>query len=140
MGIFNELFDGSIFDSFEKNSDIEKLDFSKKEDVEKAEKILNEAKEWFGELFNTDTIDYLMDKIHEIYEKKQEELKKKEEQKKLPVQPSTEVSEKVKNNITNMAVEYVDTMIYPNIDNFTEDKRKSVIDALVDFACWMYKK
>lgn len=140
MGIFSELFDGSIFDSFGKNNDIEKLDFSKKEDVEKAEKILNEAKEWFGDLFNTDTIDYLMDKIHEIHEKKQEELKKKEEQKKLPIQPSTEVSEKVKNNITNMAVEYVDTMIYPNIDNFTEDKRKNVIDALVDFACWMYKK
>lgn len=140
MGIFSELFDGSIFDSFGKNSDLEKLDFSKKEDVEKAEKILNEAKEWFGDLFNTDTLDYLIDKIHEIHEKKQEELKKKEEQKKLPIQPSIEVSEKVKNNITNMAVEYVDTMIYPNIDNFTEDKRKNVIDALVDFACWMYKK
>ena len=122
---------------------VEKLDLSKKEDVEKLNKNIEDMKQLIdGSPFLQSFIDIFNPLIEELTK----ELKQKEEE--IDEHPETETSnrpmdnvpEKVKNNITNYAVEYFDTIIYPSLVQLDEKKRKDIIEALTDFGCWLYNK
>ncbi len=122
---------------------VEKLDLSKKEDVEKLNKNIEDMKQLIDE---SPFLQSFIDIFNPLIEELTKELKQKEEE--IDEHPETEVSdrpmdnvpEKIKNNITNYAVEYFDTMIYPSLVQLDEKKRKDIIEALTDFGCWLYNK
>lgn len=122
---------------------VEKLDLSKKEDVEKLNKNIEDMKQLIDE---SPFLQSFIDIFNPLIEELTKELKQKEEE--IEEHPETETSdrpmdnvpEKVKNNITNYAVEYFDTIIYPSLVQLDEKKRKDIIEALTDFGCWLYNK
>ena len=116
------------------NNQVQTLDFTKKEDVEKLEKAVKNLKtnEFFSSLFDTELFDGLLEKAHSIYN---EAHKKKE-----PIRPSLSCPKNVKDNIYNMANEYVETMVAPYTKKINEQQWKDITDSLYEFGCWMYNK
>lgn len=111
------------------------FDFTKKEDINQLDNAIKELKESpLIKLFITDdTLDSISKKAHQIYDKS---VKEKQLQ-----QPSKHIDEKIKNQITNLATEYVNKVILPNSVNGIDGKKyKNIVDSLVDFVCWIYKK
>ena len=116
---------------------IEKLDLSKEEDVEKLNKNIEDMKQLINE---SPFLQSFINIFNPLLEDLTKELKQKEEKEVKSDRPCDNVPEKIKNNITNYAVEYFDNVIYPKLDELDESKRKSVIEALTDFGCWLYNK
>lgn len=120
---------------FNTTNNLEKMDFTKKEDLDKLDDAIKSIKEYgLDFIFSNDLLDKLYQKAHQIYDESHKEAKK------LPTQPSKIVSEKIKNQITNLAVEYVNKMILPNLDGMDSKKYKNLVDSLTDFGCWIYNK
>ena len=120
---------------FNTTNNLEKMDFTKKEDLDKLDDAIKSIKEYgLDFIFSNDLLDKVYQKAHKIYDDSHKEIKK------LPEQPSKVVSEKIKNQITNLAVEYVNKMIFPNLDGMNSTKYKNLVDGLTDFGCWIYNK
>ena len=120
----DEIYEGSVYD---------KLDFTKKEDVEKLDNAIEVLKDndFFNSLFGEEIFDELQTKAHKIYE---------ESNKKVPTRPSSNVSDDVKDNIRKLAHEYVKTKITPYVKNITNEQYNEIIDSLFEFGCWIYNK
>jgi len=124
-----------LMNNLESLNTTKELDFTKKEDLDKLDDAIKSIKEYgLGFMFSDDLLDKVYQKAHKIYDDSHKEIKK------LPEQPSKVVSEKIKNQITNLAVEYVNKMILPNLDGMDPTKYKNLVDGLTDFGCWIYNK
>lgn len=126
------------------NEEHQQLDFTKKEDVDKLDNAIKTLKEnqFFSNLFGNDLFDGLQEKAHKIYEDSEAEKKRKEEEerrKKYPIRPQLAVSENIRKNITNLACEYLNTMILP-YTNLKEKQVEDILNGLIDFGCWVYNK
>ena len=145
--LFNNL--GSMIDT---NNSIEKLDFTKKEDVEKLDKaisiIKNSDNAFIKLIIDEDALNKIQQNAHKIYnesEQKKLEAKRLEEKKKIealnrqkrPMRPQLLVSENIKKSITNYACEYMNTMILP-YSNLKQNQVQDILNGLIDFACWIY--
>ena len=118
------------------NNNVEKLDFTKKEDVEKLENAINKLRKnsIFSFFFEDEAFDNLLNRAKQIYN----EAHKKQ----TPVKPSTKINDNIKKNCHKLASDYVESMIIPYIDKslLNNDSKNEMIDALYEFACWIYKK
>ena len=125
------------------SGEYQQLDFTKKEDVDKLDNAIKTLKEnqFFSGLFGSDLFDGIQEKAHKIYDESEAEKKRKEEEekKKYPIRPQLAVSEGIRNNITNLACEYLNTMILPYA-NLKEKQVEDILNGLVDFGCWIYNK
>jgi hypothetical protein len=117
------------------SGEYQQLDFTKKEDVEKLDNAIKTLKEnqFFSELFGNDLFDGLQEKAHKVYEAAHKDDKK------VPTRPQLLVSDAIRNNITNLACEYLNTMILP-YSNLKEKQVEDILNGLIDFGCWVYKK
>lgn len=142
------------------NTVVNKLDFTKKEDLDKLNEFVQSVKElnetstdnWLGniaKLFVTDellsTLDTILDEANKTYNEAHNTKKVidkstvKVETETVPVRPSKEVPETVKTQIGNLVVNYLSEKIIPN-GNFTSEQLKSIGDGLQEFACWVYTR
>jgi len=139
MNLFK--FFAELAKSMNESGNYQQLDFTKKEDVEKLDNAIKTLKEnkFFSDLFGNDLFNGLQEKAHKIYE---DECKKKldeEEKKKVPTRPQLMVSDNIRKNITNLACEYLNTMILPYAQ-LKENQVKDILNGLIDFGCWVYNK
>lgn len=116
--------------------DIAKLDLTKKEDHDKAIKILDEFRGSFAAMLvgGDKTLDTLKTMVDEVYNKSNAKKKIVEE----PARPSSKCSEENKKTINRLVDEYVDTVIQPTA-KFSDDLVASIKDGLFEFACWILK-
>lgn len=128
--LFNFL--SKLSEEIVQTNDYQQLDFTKKEDVDKLDNAINSLKEnkFFVSIFGDDLFNGLQEKVHSIYE---------ESKTNIPKRPSSNVSEKIKNNIYKLANEYVKTLISP-YENMNKEQYDKIVDSLFEFACWMYQK
>ncbi len=108
----------------------DELDFTKKEDLDKLDDAIDALKsnKWFMSLMDSSLLDEIKTQAHKIYNESQQ---KKE----------TDVPETVKNTIINLATEYVNTKIVPEMDTtLNATTYKAIVDTFADFGTWIYKK
>ena len=136
MNLFNNL---SVVTNEENN--LQQLDFTKKEDVDKLDKAIDSLvnNDFLKNLINVDLLKDIQAQVHKKFEESEAKKKAEEEKKKVPTRPSLLVSEKIKNNITNYACEYMNTMILP-YSNLTQNQVQDILSGLVDFGCWIYNR
>ena len=121
------------------NQNTDKLDFTKKEDVDKLHDTIDELKSY--DLFNTffgDEYAKFLDLVQDYADKTYEESHKDDV--KEPEKPSSKLKNDVmKEKLQKLTSEYVDEVIKPNA-KLTDEQIKSVLEGLFEFACWIYNK
>ena len=124
----------------------EKLDLTKKEDVEKFHEKINELREnaaflTLAQIFGYDLTDELdeLDKFADNTFQKAEE-KRKQEEKKIE-RPSTKLTTEQGLQIHKLVQEYVDTMVRPfNNGVLSNDQINDAYAGLYEFASWILNK
>ena len=124
----------------------EKLDLTKKEDVEKFHEKINELREneaflTLTQIFGYDLTDELdeLDKFADNTFQKAEE-KRKQEEKKIE-RPSTKLTTEQGLQIHKLVQEYVDTMVRPfNNGVLSNDQINDAYAGLYEFASWILNK
>ena len=124
----------------------EKLDLTKKEDVEKFHEKINELREneaflTLTQIFGYDLTDELdeLDKFADNTFQKAEE-KRKQEEKKIE-RPSTKLTTEQGLQIHKLVQEYVDTMVRPfNNGVLSNDQINDAYAGLYEFAAWILNK
>ena len=121
------------------NQNTDKLDFTKKEDVEKLHDTVDELKSYdlfstfFGDEY-TKFLDSLQDYADKTYEESHKDVVKE------PEKPSSKLKNDVmKEKLQKLTSEYVDEVIKPNA-KLTDEQIKSVLEGLFEFACWIYNR
>ena len=121
------------------NQNTDKLDFTKKEDVEKLHDTIDELKSY--DLFSTffgDEYTKFLDSLQDYADKTYEESHKDDI--KEPEKPSSKLKNDVmKEKLQKLTSEYVDEVIKPNA-KLTDEQIKSVLEGLFEFACWIYNR
>lgn len=121
------------------NQNTDKLDFTKKEDVEKLHNTIDELKSY--DLFSTffgDEYTNFLDSLQDYADKTYEESHKDDV--KEPEKPSSKLKNDVmKEKLQKLTSEYVDEVIKPNA-KLTDEQIKSVLEGLFEFACWIYNR
>ena len=121
------------------NQNTDKLDFTKKEDVEKLHNTVDELKSY--DLFSTffgDEYTKFLDSLQDYADKTYEESHKDDA--KEPEKPSSKLKNDVmKEKLQKLTSEYVDEVIKPNA-KLTDEQIKSVLEGLFEFACWIYNR
>ena len=121
------------------NQNTDKLDFTKKEDVEKLHDTVDELKSY--DLFSTffgDEYAKFLDLLQDYADKTYEESHKDDV--KEPEKPSSKLKNDVmKEKLQKLTSEYVDEVIKPNA-KLTDEQLKSVLEGLFEFACWIYNR
>ena len=124
----------------------EKLDLTKKEDVEKFHEKINELRENEAFLTLTQIFGYnLTDELDELdkfadntFQKAEE--KRKQEEKKIE-RPSTKLTTEQGLQIHKLVQEYVDTMVRPfNNGVLSNDQINDAYAGLYEFAAWILNK
>ena len=119
------------------NQNTDKLDFTKKEDVDKLHDTIDELKSY--DLFSTffgDEYAKFLDSLQDYADKTYEESHKDVE----PEKPSSKLKNDVmKEKLQKLTSEYVDEVIKPNA-KLTDEQIKSVLEGLFEFACWIYNR
>lgn len=117
----------------------DKLDFTKKEDVDKLHDVIKGLKSF--NLFNTffgDEYNSFLDSLQEYADKTYEESHKETCQ--APEKPSDKLKNDVmKNKLEKLTSEYIDEVIKPNA-KLTDEQLESVLSGLFEFACWIYNR
>ena len=124
----------------------EKLDLTKKEDIEKFHEKINELREneaflTLTRIFGYDLTDELdeLDKFADNTFQKAEE-KRKQEEKKIE-RPSTKLTTEQGLQIHKLVQEYVDTMVRPfNNGVLSNDQINDAYAGLYEFASWILNK
>ena len=124
----------------------ERLDLTKKEDVEKFHEKINELREnaaflTLAQIFGYDLTDELdeLDKFADNTFQKAEE-KRKQEEKKIE-RPSTKLTTEQGLQIHKLVQEYVDTMVRPfNNGVLSNDQINDAYAGLYEFAAWILNK
>lgn len=124
----------------------ERLDLTKKEDVEKFHEKINELREnaaflTLAQIFGYDLTDELneLDKFADNTFQKAEE-KRKQEEKKIE-RPSTKLTTEQGLQIHKLVQEYVDTMVRPfNNGVLSNDQINDAYAGLYEFAAWVLNK
>lgn len=131
QGLFN------LFSEILKNrdEDIQVLDFTKKEDLDKFKNAIKTIREnpFFSNFFSDNFLNEVLDKAQSKYDKAHEE-------KKAPQRPSLQCPASVKENIQRFSKDYVNTMIAPYVKEMDEKQYKEIVDSLYEFGCWIYRK
>ena len=121
------------------NQNTDKLDFTKKEDVEKLHDTVDELKSY--DLYSTffgDEYAKFLDLLQDYADKTYEESHKDDV--KEPEKPSSKLKNDVmKEKLQKLTSEYVDEVIKPNA-KLTDEQLKSVLEGLFEFACWIYNR
>ena len=121
------------------NQNTDKLDFTKKEDVDKLHDTIDELKSY--DLFSTffgDEYAKFLDSLQDYADKTYEESHKDDV--KEPEKPSSKLKNDVmKEKLQKLASDYVDQVIRPNA-KLTDEQIKSVLEVLFEFACWIYNR
>ena len=121
------------------NQNTDKLDFTKKEDVEKLHNTVDELKSY--DLFSTffgDEYTKFLDSLQDYADKTYEESHK--DDLKEPEKPSSKLkNDMMKEKLQKLTSEYVDEVIKPNA-KLTDEQIKSVLEGLFEFACWIYNR
>ena len=121
------------------NQNTDKLDFTKKEDVDKLNDTIDELKSY--DLFSTffgDEYTKFLDSLQDYADKTYEESHKDDV--KEPEKPSSKLKNDVmKEKLQKLTSEYVDEVIKPNA-KLTDEQIKSVLEGLFEFACWIYNR
>lgn len=124
----------------------ERLDLTKKEDVEKFHEKINELREneaflSLAQLFGynlTDELDTLDEFADNTFKKAEE--KRKQEEKKIE-RPSTKLTTEQGLQVHKLVQEYVDTMIRPfNNGVLSNDQINDAYAGLYEFAAWILNK
>ena len=121
------------------NQNTDKLDFTKKEDVEKLHYTVDELKSYdvFSTFFGDEYAKFL-DSLQDYADKTYEESHKDDV--KEPEKPSSKLKNDVmKEKLQKLTSEYVDEVIKPNA-KLTDEQIKSVLEGLFEFACWIYNR
>ena len=117
------------------NQNTDKLDFTKKEDVDKLHDTIDELKSY--DLFSTffgDEYTKFLDSLQDYADKTYEESHKDD------VKESSKLKNDVmKEKLQKLTSEYVDEVIKPNA-KLTDEQIKSVLEGLFEFACWIYNR
>lgn len=118
----------------------DKMDFTKKEDLEKLRKAVNDlkndnnpfvtlVKNIAGPVYN-ETLDTILANAENEYKNAQ----------KTVLRPSAKLNDKSKEQIAKITKEYIDTIVVPNFNNINKEQVESITDALFEFACWIYTR
>lgn len=121
------------------NQNTDKLDFTKKEDVEKLHDTIDELKSYdlFSTFFGAEYAKFL-DSLQDYADKTYEESHKDDV--KEPEKPSSKLKNDVmKEKLQKLTSEYIDEVIKPNA-KLTDEQLKSVLECLFEFACWIYNR
>ena len=137
----------------------DKLDFSKREDLERLKEAvsdlknsnnstLNFVKSYMGiDEFNN-TLDDIVNSAQNIYNKSnkkteltdntitRKEIDKSEDNN---TKPSYKVSEELQKQIGSITYDYLKNIIIPNA-NLTKQQLDSIYEGLFEFACWIYAR
>lgn len=137
----------------------DKLDFSKREDLERLKEavsdlknsdnsILSFVKSYMGVDEFNNTLDGIVNSAQTIYNKsnKNDEVTNKIIRKEIdkseddcPNKPSYKVSEEMQKQIGSITYEYLKNIIIPNAD-LTKQQLDSIYEGLFEFACWIYTR
>lgn len=135
----------SFGDNLDQIEDVEKLDLSKKEDLDKFNKTLDELEKLtkdnvlFSCIINDDFIQNARKLALEVYNKKnQDKLDKEKDENVFPSSKIENVETKMQ--IHRLTQEYVDTMLKPYMEEGenTTNNINNAYTALYEFACWIY--
>lgn len=118
----------------------DKMDFTKKEDLDKLRKAVNDlkndnnpfvtlVKDLAGPVY-TETLDTILANAENEYKNAQKSV----------LRPSAKLNDKSKEQISKITKEYIDTIIVPNFNNINKEQVESITDALFEFACWIYTR
>lgn len=127
----------------------DKLDFTKKEDLELLKQKINELKDTKNPIVGViksiagteyeNVLNSIISDAEKIYNDNQ---KAKSEEK--PVikenRPSDKISDELQRQIAKLTSDYVNEVIIPNFTNITPEQTMSIYTSLFEFACWIYKR
>ncbi len=127
----------------------DKLDFTKKEDLEILKQKINELKDTKNPIVGViksiagteyeNVLNSIISDAEKIYNDNQ---KAKSEEK--PVikenRPSDKISDELQRQIAKLTSDYVNEVIIPNFTNITPEQTMSIYTSLFEFACWIYKR
>lgn len=145
---------------------VNKLDFTKKEDLDKLVEavetfkkadsgLLGMVKTFVGDSLNN-TLDNVVKAAQQEYAKAhkddkvttkalkgvvpvRKEIDKSAEEKQIPARPSTKTPEEMQEQIYKLVQEYISEKIKPT-SKLTDEQYKSISDGLFEFACWIYNR
>lgn len=134
------------------NTDVitNKLDFTKKEDLDKLVDAVDEIKNSDNTLVKGlvslfgNTLDAVVDSAKKTYNEAHpvnNNTRKVVDKSAVaePVRPSSKIAEEAQKTIAKLVTEYVNTKIIPNT-TLTSEQIKSIGDGLFEFACWIYTR
>lgn len=119
---------------------VNKLDFTKKEDLDKLTEAVNTFKTSDSAMiqlvksFMGEELDETLDKVLDYAKKTYEEAHKEE-----PVRPSEKISDEMQTRLKNIVTDYLNEVILPNT-KLTKEQQESVSDGLFEFASWVYNR
>lgn len=127
----------------------DKLDFTKKEDLDILKQKINELKDTKNPIVGViksiagteyeNVLNSIISDAEKIYNDNQ---KAKSEEK--PVikenRPSDKISDELQRQIAKLTSDYVNEVIIPNFTNITPEQTMSIYTSLFEFACWIYKR
>lgn len=145
---------------------VNKLDFTKKEDLDKLVEavetfkkadsgLLGIVKTFVGDSLNS-TLDNVVKAAQQEYAKAhkddtvttkalsgvipvRKEIDKSAEEKQIPVRPSTKTPEEMQEQIYKLVQDYISEKIKPTA-KLTDEQYESIGDGLFEFACWIYNR
>lgn len=145
---------------------VNKLDFTKKEDLDKLVEavdtfkkadsgLLGMVKTFVGDSLN-DTLDNVVEAAQQEYAKAhkddtvkpkaltgtipvRKEIDKSAVKPGIPARPSDKTPDEIQHNLVKLVNDYVTEKIEPTA-NLTEEQIESVSDGLFEFACWIYNR
>lgn len=139
-----------ILNTFGDTIEVEEMDFSKKENVDKIVNAVNEIKNESNGLYSIVKTFIGEDVLNEVVKYAQQEYAKSHlddevkattnvPAKTTPSRPSDNVSDEYKKQINKLATEYVDSMVKP-YSTLTDEAYNNVKDGLFEFACWLMNR
>lgn len=137
----------------------DKLDFSKREDLERLKEavsdlknsdnsILNFVKSYMGADEFNKTLDDIVNSAQNIYNKSNKKIeltdnsitrKEIDKSEDTVTKPSNKVSEEMQKQIGSITYDYLKNIIIPNA-NLTKQQLDSIYEGLFEFACWIYTR
>lgn len=132
----------SLLDNINTDFEAKQFDFTKKEDLNKFKEAVDKIKDnaFFSNFFDIDFLDKCIDKAQKIYDDAEAKKKAEEEKNKVPMRPSLQVPVNVVKRTTQLAEDYINSMVLPYAPTITKQQASEIKDSLVEFACWMYKQ
>lgn len=153
------------YSSLISDSNLTKLDFTKKEDLDKLVYTINELKEdktgllglitssFIGEDTLNNVFDSIIKEAQQIYAEAHKDdtvkssnclcgastTRKEVDNSIEPARPSDKTPEEIQNNLVKLVQDYVNEKIIPSA-KLSKEQLESISDGLFEFACWIYNR